>query len=166
MLFRSYTNQVNKALQILEKKPTIYSMDPHDVKEILKSVKEFGRILHKEEKADEIYDKLQKRIHNISEILHDKRPTVLAIEWLDPFFTAGHWVPEMIELAGGTNLISQKGEHSRRMTFDEIEKANPEIIILMPCGFDVERTTKEYKDRKSTRLNSSHSQQSRMPSSA
>ena len=110
------------------------------------TVKEFGRILDKEKKADEIYDKLQKRIENISKISHERNPRVLAIEWLDPFFTAGHWVPEMVGLAGGLNLISQKGEHSRRMTLVEIEMANPEIIILMPCGFDVERTTKEYNE--------------------
>lgn len=142
----AYTNQVSKAFQILQKKPSTYSMDPHDVKEILNTVKEFGRILHQEKKAGEIYNKLQKRIDDISKILHENSPTVLAIEWLDPFFTAGHWVPEMVELAGGKNLISQKGEHSRRMTFDEVEKANPEIIILMPCGFDVERTAKEYNN--------------------
>ena len=142
----AYTNQVNQAFQILQKKPLTYSMDPHDMKEILKTIKEVGSILNKEKKADEIHEKLQKRIENISQILHEKRPKVLAIEWLDPFFTAGHWVPEMVELAGGTNLISKKGEHSRKMTLDEIKKANPDIIILMPCGFDAERTTKEYNE--------------------
>ncbi len=71
-------------------------------------------------------------------------PKVLAIEWIEPFFTAGHWIPEMIEFAGGINLISKTGEHSRRMGMNEIMNSNPDIIILMPCGFDTKRTISEY----------------------
>ena len=92
-----------------------------------------------------LVESLTKRINYIKDKKYDQCPTVLAIEWIDPFFTAGHWVPEMIESVGARNLISKKGEHSRKMTFDEIKNANPDIIILMPCGFDVERTIKEYK---------------------
>jgi iron complex transport system substrate-binding protein len=69
---------------------------------------------------------------------------VLALEWIEPFFTAGHWIPGMIELAGGINLISKTGEHSRRMNIDEVLNSNPDIIILMPCGFDTDRTISEY----------------------
>jgi len=69
---------------------------------------------------------------------------VLALEWIEPFFTAGHWIPEMIELAGGINLISKTGEHSRRMDIAEVINSNPDIIILMPCGFDTARTISEY----------------------
>jgi iron complex transport system substrate-binding protein len=63
---------------------------------------------------------------------------------MDPFFTAGHWVPEMIEVAGGINLISQKGEHSKKMNIQEISDSDPDIIILMPCGFNTNRTIQEY----------------------
>ena len=75
--------------------------------------------------------------------MHSK-PKVLAIEWIEPFYTSGHWVPEMVELVGGENLISKKSEHSRKMTFDEIKNSEPDIIIIMPCGFNVERTIMEY----------------------
>ncbi|MDX1441750.1 MAG: cobalamin-binding protein [Nitrosopumilaceae archaeon] len=142
----AHTNQVSRAVQILHKKPSVYSMDPHNMKEILTTVIEIGKVLGKEKKAKEIHEKLRDRITNISTNLPERKPKVLAIEWLDPFFTAGHWVPEMIDLAGGVNLLSQKGEHSRRMTIYEIQKADPEIIILMPCGFDVKRTAKEYNE--------------------
>ena len=84
-----------------------------------------------------------KKIKNID---IDKKPKVLAVEWLEPFFTAGHWVPEMIEIAGGENMISKIGEHSRRMKFEEISNADADIIILMPCGFDTKRTVSEYKN--------------------
>jgi iron complex transport system substrate-binding protein len=141
----AYTNQVNKATKILQKKPTLYSMNPHNMDEILNSVTELGKILGRERKAKEIIDSLEKRIKNIKKNIIKKSPKVLAIEWIDPFFTAGHWVPEMIQIAGGTNMISKIGEHSRRLDMGEIVKSNPEIIIMMPCGFDVQRTISEYK---------------------
>ena len=142
----AYTNQVNKALQILEKKPKLYSMDPHNLNEIINSVTELGKILGEETKAKEIIDSLEKRIQNVRKLQNNKSPKVLAIEWVEPFFTAGHWIPEMIQIAGGTNMISKIGEHSRRLEFQEIIKSDPDIIIMMPCGFDTKRTISEYNN--------------------
>ncbi|MGY5148227.1 MAG: cobalamin-binding protein [Candidatus Nitrosopumilus sp. bin_7KS] len=141
----AYTNQVNKAVQILQKKPSLFSMDPHNMDEIIGSVTELGRIIDKKNKAKEITESLSKRIENIRKNHNSKEIKVLAIEWIEPFFTAGHWVPEMIEIAGGINMISKTGEHSRRLDIDEIMNANPDLIVLMPCGFDTERTIKEYE---------------------
>jgi len=141
----AYTNQVRSALDILSKKPELYSMDPHNLKEILQSVIHLGQILKKEQKAFEIVNSLQQRIKNIQNSEIKISSKVLAIEWIDPFFTAGHWIPEMIEFAGGINLISKTGEHSRRMDMDEVINSNPDIIILMPCGFDTNRTISEYE---------------------
>lgn len=140
----AYTNQVDKAVKILEEKPSLFSMNPHNLYEIVNSVKELGSILEKENRAREIVDSLEKRIQNIQKKSVDRKPRVLAIEWIDPFFTAGHWIPEMIEIAGGINIISKTGEHSRRLSFQEIDQADPDIIIMMPCGFDARRTILEY----------------------
>ena len=137
-------NQVNKAIHILDKKPIIYSMDPHNLEEILTSVTEIGEILGKNKRSKEIRIELEEKISHIKKVSNLRKTKVLAIEWIDPFFTAGHWVPEMIEFAGGINMISKIGEHSRKMTFYEISKSDPEIIILMPCGFNTERTVEEY----------------------
>jgi iron complex transport system substrate-binding protein len=71
------------------------------------------------------------------------KPKVLCVEWIDPLFTAGHWVPQMVEYAGGINGLSSTGEPSRRMDIDEAVKLDPDIIVLMPCGFDIEQTLKE-----------------------
>jgi len=142
----AYTNQVNKALQILQKKPKLYSMDPHNLNEIINSVTELGKILGNEMKAKEITNSLEKRIQNIKKTENDKKPKVLAIEWIEPFFTAGHWIPEMIQIAGGVNMISKIGEHSRRLDFQEVIKSDPDIIIMMPCGFDTKRTILEYNN--------------------
>ena len=140
----AYTSQVDKAKDVLQKKPTVHSMNPHNMKEIIISVTELGKKLGKESRAKEITESLEKRISIVKERCNDKHPKVLAIEWLEPFFTAGHWVPEMIQIAGGTNVISKSGEHSRRLDMGEIIKANPDIVILMPCGFDTRRTVTEY----------------------
>ena len=140
----AYTTEVKTALEILPKKPELYSMDPHNLNEIIQSVTKLGKILQKEKKALEIVHYLRQRIENIQNSKNEKMPTVLAIEWIEPFFTAGHWIPEMIEFAGGINLISKTGEHSRRMDLVEVKNSDPDIIILMPCGFDTVRTLSEY----------------------
>ena len=142
----AYTDQVNKAVKILQKKPILHSIDPHNLQEIINSVVELGKILGKETKAKEIIDSLEKRIQNVKKLQNNKKPRVLAIEWIEPFFTAGHWIPEMIQIAGGINMISKTGEHSRRLDFKEVAESDPEIIIMMPCGFDTKRTISEYNN--------------------
>ena len=141
----AYTNQVKSALEILPNKPELYSMDPHNLKEIIQSVTKLGQILNKEKKSVEIVNSLEKRIQHIQNSEKKLIPKVLAIEWIEPFFTAGHWIPQMIEFAGGINLISKTGEHSRRMDMDEVVNSKPDIIIFMPCGFDTDRTVQEYE---------------------
>lgn len=141
-----HTNQVKKALAILEKKPDVYSMDPHNLNEILSAVTKLGEILGEQKKANEIRINLENRILRIKKIQHLEKPKVVALEWLDPFFTAGHWIPEMIEMVGGVNLISKRGENSKKINFNEIQNSDPDIILLMPCGFSSERTLKEYRE--------------------
>jgi iron complex transport system substrate-binding protein len=140
----AHTNQVNKAVQILEKKPQLLSMDPHNLEEILNSITELAKIVQKESKGEELRKSLEKRINYLKEQNHDAKPLVLALEWIDPFFTAGHWVPEMIQVAGGSCAVSKTGEHSRRMDMQEAIDSDPDIIVLMPCGFDTNRTITEY----------------------
>ena len=141
----AHTNQVQQAVEMLETKPEIYSMDPHSVKEILEGITEFAKIIDREEKGKKLKKELEFRIEKIKNKKIINKPRIVAIEWVNPFFTAGHWVPEMIEISGGINMISKTGEHSQRMKMQEIVNAKPEIIILMPCGFDVMRTKKEYE---------------------
>ena len=141
----AYTNQVKSALEILPNKPELYSMDPHNLQEIIQSVTKLGQILNKEKKSVEIVNSLERRIQHIQNSEKKLIPKVLAIEWIEPFFTAGHWIPQMIEFAGGINLISKTGEHSRRMDLNEVVNSNPDIIIFMPCGFDTDRTVQEYE---------------------
>ena len=140
----AYTNQVKNAMDILEEKPEIYSMSPHDIQGILKCVKDVAEKIDEVERGGEIISSLNMRINKIKQVLISNKPKVLGIEWIKPFYTAGHWVPEMIECSGGINMITKNGEHSRKMDIIEIENADPDVVILMPCGFDVQRTISEY----------------------
>ena len=141
----AHTNQVKKALETLEKKPTIFSMDPHNLEEIMLSIIKLGKILKKEKEAKKITNALEERIQNIKNVKNKIDIRVLVIEWIDPFFTAGHWIPEMIEIAGGINQISKKTERSKKIDLQQITKINPEMIIIMPCGFELDRTISEYE---------------------
>ena len=141
----AYTNQVKNAIEILDEKPEIYSMSPHDINGILKCVTDIAEKINEEKRGREIVNSLNSRINKIKDVKISKRPKVLAIEWINPFFTSGHWVPEMIEISGGENMITKKGEHSRKMEIEEIENENPDVLVLMPCGFDVQRTVSEYE---------------------
>ena len=141
----AYTNQVKNAIEILDEKPEIYSMSPHDVQGILKCVNDIAEKIDEKERGIEIVNSLNSRINKIKNVQIFNRPRVLGIEWIRPFFTAGHWVPEMIECSGGTNMITKTGDHSRKIDIEEIENVDPDVIVLMPCGFDVQRTVSEYE---------------------
>jgi len=140
----AHNNQVNKAIQILQYKPIIHSMDPHNLDEIVKSVNEIGRIIKKESSAIRITESLTNRINHIKKHKPATKQKILALEWIEPFFTSGHWIPGMINDAGGENMISKDGERSRKINIDEITKSDPDVIIMMPCGFDTHRTILEY----------------------
>ena len=139
----AYTNQVNNAMKILDKRPEVFAMNPHDIDGILSNINEISRKIHVIKKGEKLVESLKERITFCKKQVSHK-PKVLAIEWIEPFYTAGHWVPEMIDIVGAKNLISKRSEHSRKMTFDEIKDSDPDIIIIMPCGFNVERTILEY----------------------
>lgn len=140
----AHNNQVNKAIQILQNTPMIHSMNPHNLDEIVKSVNEIGRVIKKENNAMKITESLTSRIEYIKKHTPTTKQKVLALEWIEPFFTSGHWIPGMINDAGGENMISKDGERSRKIDIDEITKSDPDIIIMMPCGFDTYRTISEY----------------------
>lgn len=140
-----FTNEINRAITILGGKPEVLILDPRNLDGILDNIIEIGKKVGKIGKANDLVSSLKTRIKTIQHIPKGARPKVLCIEWLDPLFTAGHWVPQMVEIAGGINGLSSTGDQSRRMELDEAVKFDPDIIVLMPCGFDVKRTLQEYE---------------------
>jgi len=140
-----YTREIDKAVSLLGGRPEVLVLDPKNLDDILQNIITVGEKVDRKEKAKDFVLKLEKRISHIKDTSKISRPKVMCIEWLDPLFSAGHWVPQMVEIAGGINGISATGDKSRKMQIDEIIQFDPDIIILMPCGFDVSRTILEYE---------------------
>jgi iron complex transport system substrate-binding protein len=138
-----FTKEISRAVNILGGRPDVLVLDPHDLDDILVSIMDVAEKVDKVVAGRKLVTSLQKRIDAVRGIKIANRPRVLCIEWLDPLFTAGHWVPQMVEYAGGINGISVAGEPSRRMDIDKAAQFDPDIIVLMPCGFDIKRTLKE-----------------------
>jgi iron complex transport system substrate-binding protein len=138
-----FTKEIDRAVNILGGRPEVLVLDPHDLDDILVSIMDVAEKIERVPQGRKIVASLQNRIDKARNMKTKTRPRVLCIEWLDPLFTAGHWVPQMVEYAGGVNGISTAGQRSRRMDIDEVVAFDPDIIILMPCGFSIARTMKE-----------------------
>ena len=134
---------VRKAARILDGEVRIVSLEPESVEDILDNILLVGQVTGYRLQAQKAVKKLKKRTENCKlKTANLPRPKVLVIEWLDPMMVAGHWVPEMVERAGGKMLVTKPGEKSRRIDLAKI-KIDPDIVIIAPCGFDIERTIKE-----------------------
>jgi iron complex transport system substrate-binding protein len=144
-----FTKEIKRAISVLGYNPDVLILDPHNLKDILTNIEEIAKRVDKVKEGQKLIESLTKKVKSIHRITKMKNKgklqRVLCLEWIDPFFSAGHWVPEMVEIAAGINGLSKTGEQSRRTTIDEIKDFNPDKIILMPCGFDVDRTLIEYK---------------------
>lgn len=138
-----FTKEINRAVSILGGSPEVLVLDPHDFDDILVSIMDVAEKVGLVSEGRRLVASLQKRVDRVREMKIRNRPKVLCIEWLDPLFTAGHWVPQMVEYAGGINGISSAGVQSRRMDIDEAVAFDPDIIVLMPCGYPISRTLKE-----------------------
>jgi iron complex transport system substrate-binding protein len=111
---------------------------------IYEDIRRVGRALGRAPAADELVATMRSRIDAVAAAVADRpRPSVVTIEWTDPVFTAANWMPELIEAAGGTPLVSRYGEHSTTVSWPHIVDADPDFVIVAPCGFDLDRSTRE-----------------------
>src|SRR6266568_6987654 len=137
---------VQRAARVLEGQTRIVSLEPATMDEMLDTILFVGQLTGQEQAAHRKIRQLRERLDRVRERVHGlPRPRVYAMEWLDPPFSAGHWVPEMVEIAGGHEVLGKAGMKSERITPERILEAQPEIIVLMPCGFSLERTVEEYR---------------------
>ena len=125
----------------LAKEPEVLSLDPLHIADVVEDLNRIGRATGTEAKAAEITEGLTARIEAVAERAKDvdKQPSVLHVEWADPVMCGGHWVPEMVDLAGGTNSFGDKDTGTLKLDWDEVVASQPEVIIMMQCGFDVKR---------------------------
>ena len=120
-----HSKEINRAISILKYKPQIVILDPHNLQDILDNIIEIAKSIGKIEKGKNLIRLLESRIDKIKNITNSKNKKdllrILCLEWIDPFFTAGHWVPEMVKIAGGVNGLSKSKERSRRASIEEIK---------------------------------------------
>lgn len=136
-------NDVVKAARSLSSPPQILSLNPHSLTDILEDILRVGAATHRESAAEVLFQDLRQRIDRVSQREPNYRPRVVCLEWYEPLYVAGHWVPEMVALAGGYDVLARRGEPSFRVEWRSVVDSKPEVILLMPCGFDLRRTVKE-----------------------
>jgi iron complex transport system substrate-binding protein len=133
------TEQVDGAVAPLPRCPEVVSLDPRTVGDVFADIRRVGDLTGRAVEASALLAELASRLETVRLVVTGKpRPRVLALEWLDPPFAGGHWVPEMIDLAGGIDAVGTRGGHSERLTWERIAQADPDVIVVMPCGFDEE----------------------------
>ena len=140
-------SEVEKAIaQLTTSQPQIISLQPDRLQEVWDDIQRTARVLGVEAKPT--LDRLKSRLDTISKrvrVANVQKPTVVSLEWTEPLMLGANWIPELIEIAGGEPLLSMKGENSPYLFWESLIDVDPEIIVIMPCGFDLERTAKESK---------------------
>ncbi len=136
-------DDVVKAAQRLPRMPAILSLNPHSLSDVLEDISRVGAATGRETAADDLVQDLRRRIDEVGIREPEYRPRVVCLEWFEPLYVAGHWVPELVTLAGGFDPLGRKGEPSFKIEWQSVLDAKPDVILLMPCGFDVRRAVKE-----------------------
>jgi iron complex transport system substrate-binding protein len=128
----------------IETRPRVLSLDPHTVGEVLGDARTLAAATDRRDAAVALVKDAAARIDRVRIAVRGaRRPRVVALEWLDPPFAAGHWIPQLIEYAGGEDALGFAGERSEERSWEEVAAAQPDIVIVMPCGYDAEIAHRE-----------------------
>lgn len=133
-------NEISRALATLPVKPDVVWFTPSCLADIFENIRQLGTATGTEPRAAALVEQLEARLARVAERMQraTTRPRVFFLEWIDPYFCAGHWVPEMIELAGGVDALGRKGADSVRIALSDIAQWAPDILIVSPCGFGLD----------------------------
>ena len=124
----------------------VISVEPNSVEDIFNDILTIAEILNVRKKGKELVELIKAKIDSTEKIVYQKSsPSVAAIEWIDPLMAAGNWVPQLLKVAGGKNLFGEEGKHSPWMKYNDLLDQDPEIIIVMPCGYDINKSLIEIK---------------------
>ena len=125
---------------------SVISVEPNSIEDIFNDILTIAEILNVRSKGKELIDLIKAKLDNTKDVVYQiSSPSVAAIEWIDPLMAAGNWVPQLIKVAGGKNLFGEAGKHSPWMKYNDLIKQDPEIIIVMPCGYDIKKSLIEIK---------------------
>jgi iron complex transport system substrate-binding protein len=135
---------VQSAVVRMRARPRIVSLNPNSLADVWADIRAVAAGCGVPDRGETLVTTLQDRMRAVANrTAYLARPTVACIEWIDPLMAAGNWVPELVELAGGINLFGEPGKHSPWMTCHDLVRRDPDVIVVMPCGFDLERTKAE-----------------------
>ena len=124
----------------------VISLDPHTISEVADSIMTIANILGVTTKGEQVASRMLSRFESVRRAVAGKsRPRVFIAEWLDPPFASGHWIPEMVEVAGGIEVLGKPGLPSTTTTWQAVREAKPDIVVFAPCGFDEIRAAREAK---------------------
>jgi len=139
------SSEVKRAARILPGEVPIVSLEPRTLGDILATIALVGSLTGREAAATTLVAGLRERIEAVAAraAQASRQPRVYCMEWIEPPFRAGHWIPELARLAGGVEVLGREGERSTRATWREVAEAAPEVVVVMPCGFDLERAGRE-----------------------
>jgi iron complex transport system substrate-binding protein len=140
--------RVRTAVDELGLDAEVVTTDPHSLADVLADVERLGRVLDRAERAREVIEDLERRIDAIERRAGatEGRPRVAVLDWLDPAMVAGHWIPGMVDLAGGRYGLAERGARSRPREWDEIREYDPEVLVAAPCGFGLDQTARNLSD--------------------
>jgi iron complex transport system substrate-binding protein len=138
-------NEVSQVIKTLGRAPEILWLTPQSLGEIFDNVRELGAATGRTAEAEQLIANCEARIERLAARLHGaaEQPRVFCMEWLDPVFASGHWVPELVKLAGGVDVLGSERAESVRVSWEEVVAAAPEVVVIMPCGFNLEQTMKQ-----------------------
>jgi iron complex transport system substrate-binding protein len=137
-------DDVRAIAEEIETRPRVLSLDPHTVGEVLGDARTLAEATDRRDAAVELVRDAAARIDRVRVAVRGaRRPRVAALEWLDPPFAAGHWVPQLIDFAGGEDVLGFAGESSQQRTWEEVISSQPDIVVVMPCGYDAEIAYRE-----------------------
>jgi iron complex transport system substrate-binding protein len=137
-------DDVRAVAERLDSQPKVLSLDPRTLGEVLGDARTLAQATGAKDAAVELVQDAARRIDRVRLAVRAAEPvTVAALEWLDPVFVAGHWTPQLIEYAGGIDVLGLPGEHSEQRSWDEVRVAQPEVVVVMPCGYDADRAREE-----------------------
>ncbi len=137
-------DDVRAIAEELQPPPRVISLDPQTVGEVLGDARTLAQGTDAKDAAVDLVREASDRIDRVRLAVRGaRRPRVVALEWLDPPFAAGHWTPQLIDYAGGEDVLGFAGEHSEERAWEEVAAAQPDVVIVMPCGFDAELAYRE-----------------------
>ncbi len=138
-------NEISQALKTLPSAPNILWLTPKSIEQIFENLLELGDATGRRHVADQIVDAARARLQRIKARTSKmkSRPRVFCMEWIDPVYCSGHWVPQMVEIAGGSDDLARKGTDSVRISWDDVLQWAPEILVVMPCGFNLQRAAEQ-----------------------